>query len=173
MSQEWLHSNTASKLDSSAWLGSTKWVYYKPSISFSLDCTRLWNRNSHFLSESQLVQQSIAKYGQKVTKAPPVTKSGIQEHLLAIITTCNLVSHYHCVGFNLKLSNKSFQPFRFVEHPALQDFITFLNHKIKDDDILHKSSIANAVNGKVLQLESLCSTLLRYVAHASICAGPY
>ena len=73
----------------------------------------------------------------------------------------------------MKLSNKSFQPFRFVEHPALQDFITFLNHKIKDDDIPHKSSIANAVNGKVLQLESLCSTLLRYVAHASICAGPY
>ena len=50
---------------------------------------------SLIVSWSQLVQQSIAKYGQKAIKPahiPPVTKSGIQEHLLAIITTCDLVS---------------------------------------------------------------------------------
>ena len=57
-------------------------------------------------SASQLVQQSIAKYGQKAIEMapiPPVNKSGIQEHLLAIITTCDLVrpslylsSHWIC-----------------------------------------------------------------------------
>ena len=44
---------------------------------------------SLFVSASQIVQQSITKYGQKAIKPaliPPVTKSGIQEYLLAIIT---------------------------------------------------------------------------------------
>ena len=60
-------------------------------------------KKSPFLSASQLVQQSIVKYGQKITKPapiPPFTKSGIQEHLLAIITTCDLVSdHFLYVQF--------------------------------------------------------------------------
>ena len=58
-------------------------------------------------------------------------------------------------------ANKSFQPFRFVERPAVRDFITFLNHKLQDDDIPHKSSIANTVNGKVLQLEELTLDLVK------------
>jgi len=58
-------------------------------------------------------------------------------------------------------ANKSFQPFRFVERPAVRDFITFLNHKVQDDDIPRKSSIANAVNGKVLQLEELTLAIVK------------
>ena len=58
-------------------------------------------------------------------------------------------------------ANESFQPFRFVERPVVQDFITFLNHKLRDDDIPCKSSIANAVNGKVLQLEELTLAIVK------------
>jgi hypothetical protein len=121
---------------------------------------RAFITHSGFFSsaESQLVQQSIAKYGQKITKPspiPPITKNGIQEHLLAIITTCDLVSHFLRTEFMFANLNKKFQPFRFVERPAVRDFITFLNHKVQDDDIPRKSSIANAVKGKVLQLEEL------------------
>jgi hypothetical protein len=67
-----------------------------------------------------------------------------------IITTCDLVSpHFLRAAF----ANEFFQPFRFVERPAVRDFITFLNHKLQDGDIPHKTCMATAVNGKVLQLE--------------------
>jgi hypothetical protein len=52
-------------------------------------------------------------------------------------------------------ANESFQPFRFVERPAVRGFITYLNHKLRDDDIPHKSGIASAVDGRVFQLEEL------------------
>ncbi|KIL54867.1 hypothetical protein M378DRAFT_182392 [Amanita muscaria Koide BX008] len=84
-------------------------------------------------------QQSIGNYVQKTAKPPPippVMKAGIQEHLLAIIATCDL-------------------PFRFVERPAVCDFITYLNYKLQDNDIPKKSCIAAAVNTKVALLENL------------------
>jgi hypothetical protein len=43
---------------------------------------------------SELQQQSINQYVQKINKPPPVPrvdKAGIQEHLLAIVATCDLV----------------------------------------------------------------------------------
>ncbi len=92
LSQERLHSNAASKLGSSTWLGSTSRARYWLCVSLSTVIALCY---SPFRSESQLVQQSIAKYAEKSVKTPPippVTKSGIQEHLLVIITTCDLVS---------------------------------------------------------------------------------
>jgi len=97
LSRERLHSNSASKLGSSTWLGSTSRAWYRLCVSLSTDIAF---RYSPFHSESQLVQQSIAKYAEKSVKPPPippVTKSGIQEHLLAIITTCDLVSFRSCL----------------------------------------------------------------------------
>ena len=65
--------------------------------------------------------------------------------------------------------NKNFQPFWFVECPAVREFITYLNHKLWDDDIPHKSSIASTVNAKVLQLEELT---LAIVEVCSSCLNP-
>jgi hypothetical protein len=62
-----------------------------------------------------------------------------------------------CAGF----TNHSFQPFRFVERPAVRGFITYLNQKLQDNDIPHKSSIAGAVNAKVLQLEELTFAIVK------------
>jgi len=50
----------------------------------------------------ELQQQSIKLYTQKVEKPPPVPrvdKQGIQEHLLAIVATCDLVRSFAC-GLN-------------------------------------------------------------------------
>jgi hypothetical protein len=38
---------------------------------------------------------------QKTPKLPPVTKTGIHEHMLAIVTTCNLVSAHYFLGLAL------------------------------------------------------------------------
>ena len=42
----------------------------------------------------------------------------------------------------------------------------YLNHKIQDDDIPHKSSIAGAVNAKVIQLEELTLDIVKvFITH--------
>ena len=91
-------------------------------------------------------------------RAPPVTKSGIQEHLLAIITTCDLVS--------LRLSSYRDYLWTFSAVPIRRTschsgFITYINHKLRDDDILHKSSLAGAVNEKVIQLEEQTLSIVK------------
>lgn len=99
----------------------------------------------------ELQQQSIKLYTQKVEKPPPVPrvdKQGIQEHLLAIVATCDLVRSFAC-GLN------RFPAVSFVERPAVRGFITYLNHTLRDNDIPKKSAIANSVNGKVIQLEEI------------------
>ena len=45
------------------------------------------------------------------------------------------------------------QPFRFVECPAIREFITYLNPKVQDGDIPKKSCIAASVRAKVASLE--------------------
>ena len=66
--------------------------------------------------------------------------------------------------------NKNLQPFWFVEHPAIQEFITYLNHKLWDNDIPHKSSIASTVNAKVLQLEELTLAIVEiYSSCLNLC----
>ena len=86
---------------------------------------------------------------------PPINKAGIQEHLLAIVATCDLV----CLYFIL-LSDRSdlwntLQPFRFVKRPAVHGFITYLNHKINNNNIPRKSCIATSVNAKVAKLDEV------------------
>ena len=54
----------------------------------------------------------------------------------------------------------SFQSFRFVEHPAFQGFISYLNPKIGNELILKKSCMENAVNTRVGQLEDLTIELI-------------
>jgi hypothetical protein len=56
--------------------------------------------------------------------------------------------------FSFNLLN-SFQPFRFIERPAVRGLITYLNPKLQDTDIPKKSCIAAAVDGKVQQLEKI------------------
>ena len=48
-----------------------------------------------------------------------------------------------------------FQPFRFVERPAIRGFISYLNPKMQDNDIPKKSCMADSVNEKVLHLETV------------------
>jgi hypothetical protein len=100
-------------------------------------------------------QQSITNFVQKSSKPPPippVTKAGIKEHLLALVATCDLVSFY--LTFNPRAYYVVW-PFRFVERPVICGFITYLNHKVRDEDIPHKTCIADAVNEKVLMLEEI------------------
>ena len=59
------------------------------------NCWHIFYFNLPVLSTTALIQQSIMSYGQKapaISKQIPVTKDGIKEHLLAIVTTCDLVS---------------------------------------------------------------------------------
>ena len=49
----------------------------------------------------------------------------------------------------------SFQSFCFVERPAFQGFISYLNPKIGDELILKKLCMANTVNTRVGHLEDL------------------
>ena len=61
-----------------------------------------------FHSGHQLHQQPITNYAQKTSRPPPippVTKAGIQEHFLAIVATCDLVS------VNFRLTQVHLQPF--------------------------------------------------------------
>ena len=61
---------------------------------------------------------------------------------------------FSCMQINI-FELDVFQPFRFVERPAVRGFITYLNHTLCDNDIPKKSAIANSVNGKVLRLEEI------------------
>lgn len=100
-------------------------------------------------------QQSIAGYAHQVarqTPIPPVTKGGIQEHMLAIVATCDLVRTQRHPSL---IHADDFQPFRFVERPAVRGLITYLNPKLRDDDIPKKSAMAAAVYAKVAQLENV------------------
>lgn len=45
-------------------------------------------------STTKFKQKSIVGYTQKTKQPIPVTKEGIKEHFLAIITTCDLVSNF-------------------------------------------------------------------------------
>lgn len=60
--------------------------------------------NSISSSATKLRQPSIVGYAKKTLtgtqQAVPVTKQGIKEHLLAIITTCDLVSNARRITFN-------------------------------------------------------------------------
>lgn len=69
----------------------------------------------------------------------------------------------------------SIQSFRFVERASFRRFVLYLNPKLKDTDIPHKSTIAEAVTkkGKILDdidfaMIQVCllflSTLLRFDA---------
>lgn len=71
------------------------------------------------------------------------------------------------------------KPFRHVERPAVRGFITYLNHKVRDDDIPHKSAIAGAINAKVIELEQstleiikVCITLYLYLCPPSLLIIP-
>jgi hypothetical protein len=55
----------------------------------------------------------------------------------------------------------NFQPFRFVERPAVRGFITYLNHTLRDNDIPKKSAIANSVSEKVLRLEEITLEIIK------------
>lgn len=78
---------------------------------------------------------------------------GIQQHLLAIIATCDLVSPTYFSPIDYSDHETMLQPFRFVERPAIRGFITYLNPKVQDSDIPKKSSIAASVSTKVASLE--------------------
>lgn len=62
-----------------------------------------------------------------------------------------------------------FQPFRFVERPAVRGFITYLNHTLRDNDIPKKSAIANSVNGKVIQLEEMTLEIIKVCPIRLLC----
>jgi len=53
------------------------------------------------------------------------------------------------------------QPFWHIERPAVRSFITYLNHKVQDDDIPHKSAIAGAINAKVIELKQLMLEIIK------------
>lgn len=67
---------------------------------------------------------------------------------------------FPCTPINLFELNV-FQPFRFVERPAVRGFITYLNHTLRDNDIPKKSMIANSVNGKVIKLEEITLEIIK------------
>ncbi|KAF6764942.1 hypothetical protein DFP72DRAFT_839948 [Ephemerocybe angulata] len=112
------------------------------------------NNNAEFKTpqgweESGLTQQSITGFAvEKPATQPEVTKEGIREHLLAIVTTCDL-------------------PFCFIERPAVQVFIQYLNPQLSDTLIPKKTSLANAVLGKVAVLEERTMELIE--VHQSGC----
>lgn len=110
----------------------------------------------HFCRGSQ--QQLITSFTQKTPKLPPVTKAGIHEHMLAIVTTCDLVSAPYFLGLALLITVG--QPFRFVERPAVRGLITYLNSKVRDEDIPRKSSIASAIETKTKQLEKVTMEII-------------
>ena len=85
-------------------------------------------------------------------------KEGIKEHLLAIITTCDLV-HIFIFWFVCH-SYLFFQSFRFVERQAVRGFISYLNPKIGDELIPKKLCMADAVNTRVEQLEDFTIELI-------------
>lgn len=54
-------------------------------------------------NSGDLQQQSITQYAQKMKKPPPiprVDKAGIQEHVLAIVATCDLV-RFSCISLEM------------------------------------------------------------------------
>ena len=59
---------------------------------------------------------------------------------------------FSTLSFNLL---NSFQPFRFIERPAVRGLITYLNPKLQDTDIPKKLCIVAAVDGKVHHLEKV------------------
>ena len=104
---------------------------------------------------SQLTQQSIKIYARQIAKLTatiPVTKAGIQEHVLAIVAMCDLVSN---LEFLISSTDDSLQPFQFIERPAVRGLIKYLNPKLQDTDIPKKLCITASVDTKVLQLEKI------------------
>ncbi len=109
----------------------------------------------------QLTQQSIDAFTVKKPVNLPVTKQGIQEHMLAIIATCDLVSFCFINHFNYIKILPYTQSFRFVERPAVRRFILYLNRKLTDGDIPHKSTMAESVNKKVVIVEETTRKLIK------------
>ncbi len=110
---------------------------------------------------SQLMQQSIKVYPHtipKLTATIPVTKAGIQEHVLAIIATCDLVSNLKSL---FSPADDFLQPFRFIERPAVRGLIKYLNPKLQDTDIPKKLCIATSVDAKILQLEKITLDIVK------------
>lgn len=101
----------------------------------------------------KLTQQSINAFTVKKPVNLPVTKQGIQEHMLAIIATCDLVSNCFINHFNHTNIVLYFKSFRFVERPAVRRFILYLNRQLMDHDIPHKTTMADSVNKKVIVVE--------------------
>jgi len=120
--------------------------------------------NPVYSSTAKFKQQSIIGYTQKTKQLIPVMKEGIKEHFLAIITTCDLVSilliHFESRPCTVSDCN-IWQSFCFVERPAVQGFISYLNPKVEDEVIPKKTCMADAVNTKVEKLDNIRIDLIK------------
>ena len=81
--------------------------------------------------------------------------------MLAIIATCDLVSLHFINHFNHIKILLYLQSFRFVERPAVRRFILYLNRQLMDNDIPHKSTMAESVNKKVVIVEDITRKLIK------------
>jgi hypothetical protein len=91
----------------------------QPNCELSVPHPSLFTDNSR----SDTGQQSIGDYIQHMTKPSqnlslPVTKDGIQEHLLALIVTCDLVRLHVFPSHYSALAGSYLQSFCFVERPC-------------------------------------------------------
>jgi len=59
------------------------------------------------------------------------------------------------------------QSFRFVECPAVHRFISYLNPKVDNKTIPRKSTLTDAVNSKVANLDDITITLIQVCPHFS------
>ncbi|KAM6499174.1 Ribonuclease H-like domain containing protein [Amanita muscaria] len=87
-------------------------------------------------------QRNISEFAVKATKLPKVTKDGIREYLLELIVDCDL-------------------PFQFADRSSLRRLLMYINPKLVNTDIPHKSTIAMAVDEKVKKLDEIDRKLLQ------------
>jgi hypothetical protein len=114
MHQWWLYTNSPKRLDAAIGLGAAKSVQFRWSVSMKVCIFLLYLVTICRL----LKQQSIQGFVQTSTKSPAIpliNKAGIQEHLLAIITTCDLVRLYiYSIYILISMIETFFSPFALL-----------------------------------------------------------
>jgi hypothetical protein len=98
-------------------------------------------------------QQSIAVFTQKQqnTAKPKVMKRGLLQHIIELVVDADLVSSSSRCLVNFVLI--SMQSFRFVERPSFRRLVLYLNGKLNDSDIPHKTSVADEIAAKGEELD--------------------
>ena len=93
-----------------------------------------------------------------------------ENHRQRVVLPLLLVSHHpflffsltvlHCREKNHSDLDAAFLSGNVTERPAVRGFITYLNPKLRDDNIPRKSSMAAAVNDKVAKLKDATIKLI-------------